>query len=63
MNQLNAPAPALEAFHRHFVLQAGHDDLAATNLLGVMDGQEIAVENAGAGHAVAPDLKQVVRAG
>jgi hypothetical protein len=59
--QRGAPAPALWTFHRYFISQSCDDDLAVTDILGTMVGQEINAEDARASHTVAPDLKQIVR--
>ena len=58
--QLNAALAALEALNRDLIAQAGDDDLAVLGFLGLFDGQQIATHDAGALHALAHHLEQVV---
>src|SRR5690606_30332261 len=51
------PAPALDG---DVVADPGDDDLAVADFLGSLDGEQVAVEDAGVAHAHAPDPKQVV---
>jgi hypothetical protein len=52
-----------QALDGDFVLHPGDDDLAVADFGGAMDGQQVAIKNAGVAHTHPAHLEQIVSAG
>jgi hypothetical protein len=50
----------LQALDRDLLVEAGDDDLAVARLVGLVHGEQVAVEDAGVDHRQAPHLEQEV---
>src|SRR5262249_53759871 len=57
-----ARATALQSLHGDFVVDPRNDDFAVARFVGLVDRQQIAIEDAYVDHAVAVDAQQIIGA-
>ena len=61
-NQFDKAAAMLQALDGDFLVEPGDDDLAVARLVGLVHGEQVAVEDAGIDHRQAAHLEQVIGA-